>query len=431
MGESCTAAGSYDLVHYCTVCDVEASRETITVEALGHTNEITTETKDATCTEAGYIKTTATCKVCGEVTETIEEIAALGHTEVTTTETKDATCTEAGYIKTIVTCSVCNKTISETTEAIAALGHAYDNNFDATCNNCGEERVIEDGLTVTAENMLQLVDSDENHIYHRVTVYFLGDETVEDIYDGEALKAIDAEPKTYWGKSQINTAQLKKNGKYVLVLNYNDGVGSKKETICVEADVVIPEVVLPTLEMQDNKIVVTAGSESIVNYRAVVYYLGNQTASNINNDILLKAMDPDAKTIWGLDDISKHQLWKSGNYVIQLQYNIGKGAKQTITKAFTVAFSELTVDVVGGKLVVADPNNAYVHHRAVVYYVGDELVNPDDMDEVTAAATSQVTYWGLEKINKAKFVMSGNYVVVLAYNLPNSPKMTIAVSVTI
>ena len=343
----------------------------------------------------------------------------------------DATCETAGYTKTTVICETCGETLSETTEEIAALGHTYDSDFDATCNTCGEIREVEDGLIVGSDNILQLVDSNENHIYHRVTVYFLGDQTVADITDEAALKAIDSAAKTYWGKTEINKVQLQKSGKYVLVLNYNNGVGSKKETACFEVDVVIPELILPTVKVEENKIVVTAGDNTVGNYRAVIYYLGNQTVSDITNEILLKAVDPTAKTTWGLEEINKIQLWKEGKYVIHLQYNIGKGAKQTIVKEFSIAFNELTLDVVNGKLVAADPDNAYIYHRAVVYYMGDELVNPDNLDEVKAAAITQTTYWTLDTINKTRLTKAGNYVVVLEYNLPNSPKMTLAVSATI
>ena len=36
VAPTCTEAGSYDLVVYCTECDAEVSRETVTVDALGH-----------------------------------------------------------------------------------------------------------------------------------------------------------------------------------------------------------------------------------------------------------------------------------------------------------------------------------------------------------------------------------------------------------
>ena len=409
----------------CSVCgEILVAQEEIA--AKGHTEEIL-PAKDPTCAEAGLTEGKK-CSVCGEILVKQEIVYALGHTEEIIPAV-EATCTETG-LTAGKKCSVCGE-ITVAQEVTLAKGHSYENASDVTCNVCGAERAL--GLTVTEDNMLQLADNDENHIYHRVTVYFLGDETVEDIYDEAALKAIDAAAKTYWGAAEINKVELKKSGNYVLVWNYNNGVQTKKETVCVEATVTVdaPEVVLPTLKVEDNKIVLTAGQEDIANYRAVVYYLGNQTVTDINNELVLKAIDPSAQTTWGFNAINKINLWKGGNYVIHLQYNIGKGAKQTIAVEFTVEFAELTLDVVNGNLVAADPENAYIYHRAVVYYVGDELVNPDNLDEVKDYAITTTTYWGLDAINQAKLIKSGNYVVVLEYNLPISPKMTMSVAVTI
>jgi hypothetical protein len=69
----CENAGSYDNVVYCTVCGEELSRETIKVDALGHsyTSEVTTQ---PTCTEKGVM--TYTC-LCGD--SYTEDIPATGH----------------------------------------------------------------------------------------------------------------------------------------------------------------------------------------------------------------------------------------------------------------------------------------------------------------------------------------------------------------
>ena len=321
-------------------------------------------------------------------------------------------------------------TFNENVYLVESAPEAITIGEKAIFNGYLEVPVTEPTLIVDENNTLVMTDTQENHINHRVTVYFLGDETVEDIYDEAALKAIDAEAKTYWGAAEINKVQLTKTGNYVLVLNYNNGVGTKKETVCVAASVVVPEQVLPTLDVKDNKVVVTEGDANVGNYRAVVYYLGNQTVTDITDEAALKAIDPSAKTYWGLKEIEKVHLLKSGNYVVHLQYNIGKGTKQTVATAATVEFSDLTLKVVDGKLVAADPENAYIHHRAVVYYLGDETVE-DIYDEAALKAidASAKTYWGLNAINKAKLTQSGNYVVLLQYNLEGSAKMTIAVSV--
>jgi len=81
---TCTTAGSYDSVVYCSVCKThEISRETVTVDALGHSYDDGVETTAPTCTEAGV--KTFTCGVCGDsYTEAIE---ATGHNYV------DGVCT--------------------------------------------------------------------------------------------------------------------------------------------------------------------------------------------------------------------------------------------------------------------------------------------------------------------------------------------------
>ena len=84
---SCMAPGSYDSVVYCTVCKEELSRETITVEQLGHSWGEGVVTTQPTCTEEGV--RTYTCARCQE-TKT-EPIAATGHA---ISETWTATETE-------------------------------------------------------------------------------------------------------------------------------------------------------------------------------------------------------------------------------------------------------------------------------------------------------------------------------------------------
>ena len=116
--------------------------------ACTHTN-VVPQTKDATCTEAGYERTV--CKDCGKtLSNTVKP--ALGHNFVAgkcsrcdavdpnykpdcqhknvETQTKEATCTEAGYERTV--CKDCGMELMGTSEP--ALGHSYAN---GTCTRCG------------------------------------------------------------------------------------------------------------------------------------------------------------------------------------------------------------------------------------------------------------------------------------------------------
>ena len=93
---SCTVAGSYDEVIYCSVCGDELSREEKTIPAKGHTFG-----PDATCTEDQI------CIVCGEIIS-----AASGHIPG-----PEATCTSDQ------TCSVCGEILTP------ALGHDWSDEW--------------------------------------------------------------------------------------------------------------------------------------------------------------------------------------------------------------------------------------------------------------------------------------------------------------
>ena len=113
---TCTETGSYDNVVYCATCKVELSRETITVEAKGHSyNAVVTA---PTCEENGY--TTHTCTGCGD-TYIDSETVALGHSWIETERT-EATCVATGAIN-----FVCEHDNSHTkTETIEIDANAHD-----------------------------------------------------------------------------------------------------------------------------------------------------------------------------------------------------------------------------------------------------------------------------------------------------------------
>ncbi|MCC8357638.1 MAG: hypothetical protein LJU34_07415, partial [Oscillospiraceae bacterium] len=157
VAATCTEEGSYDSVVYCTVCEEELSRESVTVPATGHTwneGEVTTA---ATATTDGEM--TYTCTVCGE-TKT-ETIAATGSPDNTQTQTvcDDLTEVPAGLADKYTT-------VEELTEDIismvtASAGYTEENTavYDVklqistdgglTWVDATEENFPEGGITVT------------------------------------------------------------------------------------------------------------------------------------------------------------------------------------------------------------------------------------------------------------------------------------------
>jgi len=142
VAADCDTAGSYDSVVYCEVCEEELSRNTITVDALGHTEE-TLEAKEATCTETGLTEGKK-CTVCGKITVEQEVVSALGHTEgeAVVENNVAADCVNEGSYDNVVYCTVCKAELSRETITVDALGHTegeavVENNVAADCVNEG------------------------------------------------------------------------------------------------------------------------------------------------------------------------------------------------------------------------------------------------------------------------------------------------------
>ena len=114
---TCTTDGWTRL--YCPGCG-ETTRETI--PAFGHSY-------DNDCD--------ASCNNCGESREVGEHAYALMPQMV------KPTCTEAGRY--FYYCKICDDRYNED---IPALGHAYDDDADPDCNNCGEIREVEGDVVV-------------------------------------------------------------------------------------------------------------------------------------------------------------------------------------------------------------------------------------------------------------------------------------------
>ena len=118
---TCTVNGSYDNVVYCTVCEAQVSRETVTVAATDHSWNDGVITTEPTCNTMGV--RTYTCSACGE-TKLDEHVPATGaHNYGDWTVTTEATV-EAEGVETR-TCSQCG---AEETRSIAKLPEPVKNN---------------------------------------------------------------------------------------------------------------------------------------------------------------------------------------------------------------------------------------------------------------------------------------------------------------
>ena len=158
---TCTEAGSYDEVVYCTVCEQEISRETKTIDPLGH-DYVPTVTPP-TCTEQGY--TTYVCSRDPSHTYVSDYVDALDHDYVEVARVEPS-CKEAGSVT--YRCTRCN---DEYTEDLEKLPHtpaaewelvkeptANEDGLEVLkCTVCGE--VIEERIIAAKTIDLQLIPS--------------------------------------------------------------------------------------------------------------------------------------------------------------------------------------------------------------------------------------------------------------------------------
>ena len=197
---SCTAAGSYDEVIYCSVCGEELSREEKVIDALGHSFTSYISDNNATCTENGT--ETAKCDRC-EVTDTrTDEGSALGH-DLEHHEAKPATCTQNGWnayetcnragcayttyreisatghtpsaaatCTTPQTCTVCGATLVE------ALGHSFVDGYCTTCGVSDEEALEND-----REDAKTDLDDVAQDVKDEIDASDLPDDVKEDLKD--------------------------------------------------------------------------------------------------------------------------------------------------------------------------------------------------------------------------------------------------------
>ena len=140
VAATCTTAGSYDIVVYCSVCGEEISRTSISVDATGHSWGEGVVTAP-TCTEGGF--TTYTCTVCGE-SYSDSETEATGH-DYAASWTWSDDCSSATLA---LSCSVCGDAQSVVASVTSSTAEDGSTVYTATASFGGIE--YSDSQTVAA-----------------------------------------------------------------------------------------------------------------------------------------------------------------------------------------------------------------------------------------------------------------------------------------
>ena len=127
---TCTESGLTEGCH-CTRCDYKVAQEV--VPATGHTEAAPVRENEvaATCTEAGSYDEVVYCSVChAELSRAAKTVDALGH-DLVTDAAVPATCTESGLTEGSH-CTRCDYKVAQ--EVVPATGHTFEN---GVCTVCG------------------------------------------------------------------------------------------------------------------------------------------------------------------------------------------------------------------------------------------------------------------------------------------------------
>ena len=183
VNATCTEIGEYDTVVYCSVCNVEISREHIEASPLGHSYSATVTVPD--CTNGGY--TTYTCSVCGD-SYVGNYTSALGHNYDAVVTAPD--CINGGY-----TTYICNCGDSYVGDYTTALGHTTVSDtelaptctttgltYGAHCSACGEVLVAQEIVDALGHKYDAIVTAPDctNGGYTTYTCSTCGDSYVAD-----------------------------------------------------------------------------------------------------------------------------------------------------------------------------------------------------------------------------------------------------------
>ena len=131
VAATCTKAGSYDLVTYCTKCNKVLSTEKKTIAATGHTSGAAVKENEvaATCAKAGSYDEVVVCTVCKqELSRKAVAVDKLAHTPAEAVR-ENITAAKPGVpggYDDVVYCSVCKTELSRTHVDLPALPDEED-----------------------------------------------------------------------------------------------------------------------------------------------------------------------------------------------------------------------------------------------------------------------------------------------------------------
>ena len=123
---TCTEKGSKDIVIYCKNCHKEISRNTVSIEALGHDYKLTEDIK-ATCTTKGYKKYVCQNDKSHTYTEYTDKLEHTKDTPIIENKV-EADCTNNGKYDEVIYCKDCHTELSRKTIITQPLGHIYPKN---------------------------------------------------------------------------------------------------------------------------------------------------------------------------------------------------------------------------------------------------------------------------------------------------------------
>ena len=154
---TCTEAGHYDSVVYCTDCGAELSRETVVVAALGHDYELTG------WSWSGYESATATF-TCTHDSTHVESVTAEGEA-ITSAVTTEPTCTAEGVRTYTATVTFLDTEYSNsTTEAIPMQSNVFvDRNLEQAeeTQQSGIYTVNVGSVSSPVEAIITVIDSNQ------------------------------------------------------------------------------------------------------------------------------------------------------------------------------------------------------------------------------------------------------------------------------